>query len=62
VEKTHASETSIIFIAMNRFKVIKEERKAIEDLCAGHQDNPLRPVLQRSSDYRFTHRISTRSK
>jgi heme-degrading monooxygenase HmoA len=32
VEKNRTSETSKMFIAMNRFKVIKEERKAFEDL------------------------------
>jgi heme-degrading monooxygenase HmoA len=31
VEKNRTLETSKMFIAMNRFKVIKEERKAFED-------------------------------
>jgi heme-degrading monooxygenase HmoA len=32
VEKNRTLETSKMFIAMNRFKVIKEEREAFEDL------------------------------
>jgi hypothetical protein len=32
VEKNRTLETSKMFIAMNRFKVIKEERKSFEDL------------------------------
>jgi hypothetical protein len=32
VEKNHTAEKLKMFIAMNRFKVIKEERKAFEDL------------------------------
>jgi hypothetical protein len=39
VEKTYASETSKMFIAMNRFKVIKEERKAFEDLWVTRQSH-----------------------
>ena len=37
MEKNHTSETSKMFIAMNRFKVIKEERKAFEDLWVTRQ-------------------------
>ena len=37
VEKNRALETSKMFIAMNRFKVIKEERKAFEDLWVTRQ-------------------------
>jgi len=39
VEKTHTSETSKMFIAMNRFKVIKEERKAFEDLWVARESH-----------------------
>jgi heme-degrading monooxygenase HmoA len=39
VEKNHTSETSKMFIAMNRFKVIKEERKAFEDLWVTRQSH-----------------------
>jgi heme-degrading monooxygenase HmoA len=39
MEKNHASETSKMFIAMNRFKVVKEERKAFEDLWVTRQSH-----------------------
>jgi heme-degrading monooxygenase HmoA len=39
VEKNRTSETSKMFIAMNRFKVIKEERKAFEDLWVARQSH-----------------------
>jgi heme-degrading monooxygenase HmoA len=37
VEKNHTAEKLKMFIAMNRFKVIKEERKAFEDLWVTRQ-------------------------
>jgi heme-degrading monooxygenase HmoA len=39
VEKNRTLETSKMFIAMNRFKVIKEERKAFEDLWVARQSH-----------------------
>jgi heme-degrading monooxygenase HmoA len=39
VEKNRTSETSKMFIAMNRFKVIKEERKAFEDLWVARESH-----------------------
>jgi heme-degrading monooxygenase HmoA len=39
VEKNHTSEKPKMFIAMNRFKVIKEERKAFENLWATRQSH-----------------------
>jgi hypothetical protein len=39
VEKNRSLETSKTFIAMNRFKVIKQERKAFEDLWVARQSH-----------------------
>jgi heme-degrading monooxygenase HmoA len=39
VEKNRTLETSQMFIAVNRFKVIKEERKAFEDLWVTRQSH-----------------------